>query len=180
MRNNGLCMVAQACHVKDNVASLILNVVTEDEEREEGRRGDGILNGGHSYAVIREVLKAGKLSGSDDGDAPNPGSAVVRVEVQTGLIEEDLADISRARNRSEPVQEYSLKNLGNTWQDIKNILPKEMRRRVRFMENDPEADLNAEYDVGDLVKILALFNNKVYPVGKKDPLPSPRGVHQAS
>ncbi|MCY1030545.1 AIPR family protein [Corallococcus sp. BB11-1] len=169
-RNSGICMVAQACHVKDSMASLILNVVTDDEEREEGRRGDGILNGGHSYAVIREVLKAVKPKGTADGDAPNPGGAVVRVEVQTGLAEEDLADISRARNRSEPVQEYSLKNLGNAWQDIKNVLPKEMRQRVRFMENDPEADKNAEYDVGDLVKLLALFNNKVYPVGKKDPL----------
>lgn len=164
-RNGGLCMVAQACHVDDNEATLVLNVVGDEEERDEGRRGDGILNGGHTYAVIRDVLAKERTP-----DDPDSGAAVVRVEVQTGVVEEELADISRARNRSEPVQEFSLKNLGNAWQRIKEILPKEMRRRVKFMENDPEADPNTEYDVGDLVKLLALFNARLYPVGKKDPL----------
>jgi hypothetical protein len=170
-RNNGICVVARSCFVKDNTATLILNVVGDEEEKEDGRRGDGILNGGHTYAVLRAILKEVEARGESaeltpDGDVRD---AVVRVEVQTGLAEEDLAEISRARNLSAAVQEFSLKNLGNSWQPIKKVLSKQTRVRFAFMENDPEAP-KAEYDVGDLVKLLALFNSKLYPVGKKDPV----------
>ncbi len=168
-RNNGICLVARSCHVKDNIASLLLNVVFEDEEREDGRRGDGILNGGHTYAVLLAVLAEARSKSAVGADTPNPAEAIVRVEVQTGLAEEDLADISRARNKSEPVKEFSLLDLGNTWQTMKAILPKELRHRVAFKENDPEAP-DADYDVGDLVRLLALFNARLYPIDKKDPI----------
>ena len=161
-RNNGICMVARSCVVRDNVATLHLNVVSDDEEREDGRRGDGILNGGHTYAVIRKVL-------SEAAPGDDASSAIVRLEVQTGLAEDDLAEISRARNKSEPVEEFSLRNLGNVWQPLKQILPRTMRARVAFQENDPGAP-DDEYDVGDLVRLLALFNSKLYPVGDKDPI----------
>jgi hypothetical protein len=165
-RNNGICMVARSCIVRDNVATLHLNVIGDDEE-EEGRRGDGILNGGHTYCVMRAVVEAGVITDDDDVDAEvDPGTAVVRVEVQTGLVEDVLADISRARNLSTPVQEYSLKNLGMAWEDIKRVLPKSLRENIAFMENDPEAP-KAEHDVGDVVKLLALFNNKMYPIEKE-------------
>lgn len=159
-RNNGICMVARSCVVRDNMATLMLNCVSEDEEGDDGRRGDGILNGGHTYCIMRAVTAA------HDGAEPDPNNAVVRIEVQTGLSEESLADISRARNLSTPVQEFSLKNLGKAWEDIKRVLPKHMREHIAFMENDPEAP-EAEYDVGDLVKLLALFNNRMYPIEKE-------------
>ena len=168
-RNNGICLVARTCVVRDNQATLILNVVDDEEEKEEGRRGDGILNGGHSYAVIRSVLTEIEEQGWDPDPEDDAREAVVRLEVQTGLAEEDLAEISRARNLSAAVQEFSLKNLGNVWQPIKMVLSKPARERFAFMENDPEAP-DAEYDVGDLVKLLALFNSKMYPVGKRDPV----------
>lgn len=169
-RNNGIVMVARQCIVKDNRATLILNTITEDEERSDGRRGDGILNGGHTFAVLRaKISEADERESEGEAPSPDPRSAVVRVEVQTGLAEEDLAEISRARNKSEPVAEFSLKNLGNAWQDIKRVLPKEIRARVAFMENDPEAP-DAIYDVGDLIRLLALFNAKLYPPDSKEPI----------
>ena len=169
-RNNGICMVAQACHLRDNQASLVLNTISEEEEREDGRRGDGILNGGHTYAVLRALIQeAITLDGKGESPSPDPRDAVVRIEVQTGVTEDELADISRARNKSEPVAEFSLKNLGNAWQDIKKVLSKEVRSRVAFMENDPDAP-DALYDVGDLIRLLALFNNRVYPADKKEPI----------
>lgn len=164
-RNGGLTMVAQDVVVVNDVARLRLNVVDETEEREEGRRGDGILNGGHTYAVIRKVLEEER-----DGESTDPGNAVVRIEIQTGVPEENLPEISRARNRAEPVQEYSLRNLGNAWGGIKRVLPPGVRKRVKFQEGDSEAAPDAEYDVGDIVKLMALFNIKLYPVGEKEPL----------
>lgn len=164
-RNSGICMVARSCLVRDNVATILLNLVDDQEERDDGRRGDGILNGGHTYGTIKKVL-AEFVANEDDVD---PRTAVVRLEVQTGLAEDDLAEISRARNKSEPVEEFSLKNLGNAWQDLKQQLPAEMRKRVAFMENDPAAP-DADFDVGDLVRLLALFNSRLYPVGEKDPI----------
>jgi len=168
-RNNGICLVTRSCSVKDNIASLLLNVVSEEEEMEDGRRGDGILNGGHTYYVLLNVLAETRNKSATDEDVPNPAEAIVRVEVQTGLAEEDLADISRARNKSEPVKEYSLLDLGNTWQSLKSILPRDLRHRVAFKEGDPEAP-DADYDVGDLVRLLALFNTQLYPIDKKDPI----------
>lgn len=171
-RNGGITMVARSCRIKDSVATLVLNVVDEQEEHEDGRRGDGILNGGHTYAVMMEVLSEPAVLGDngEEGAQPDPREAVVRIEVQTGLAESDLPDISRARNKHTPVAEYSLKNLGNVWNTIKKELTPEIRSRVAFMENDPDAP-DADYDVGDLVQLLALFNNKLYPItGSKDPI----------
>jgi len=170
-RNGGITMVARSCRVKDNLATLVLNIVDEAEERDEGRRGDGILNGGHTYAVIKSVLseRAKMTKGNSDDDDADPRAAVVRIEVQTGLSEDDLPEISRARNKHTPVAEFSLKNLGNAWEMLKKQLSPSMRARVAFMENDPEAP-QAEYDVGDLVRLLALFNNRLYPIDSKDPI----------
>ncbi len=94
--NSGLTIVARACNVRDYQATLILQSFSEKEEQEDGRRGDGLLNGGHTYAIIQQVLKDTPADAIPAG-MPDPGEAVVRVEVQTGLREEDLADISRAR-----------------------------------------------------------------------------------
>jgi hypothetical protein len=49
------------------------------------------------------------------------------------------------------------------------VLPKEIRSRVAFMEGDPEAP-NAEFNVGDILRLLALFNPKLYPPESKDPV----------
>lgn len=203
-RNAGLCMVARACLVQANRATLSLNVTNHAEEYEEGRRGDGVLNGGHTYAVLRKVMndqaaqrkaaekeaakeakEAAKVEAKAKGELEvldivdtkeveqeelhDAREAIVRLEVQVGLREEDLADISRARNLSTPVQEFSLRNLGNAWGPIKHALKPKERSRFAFMEGDDEAP-SARYDVGDLVRLLVLFNSKLYPTEDADPV----------
>src|SRR5229473_120706 len=168
--NSGLTIVARACNVRDYQATLILQSFSEKEEQEDGRRGDGLLNGGHTYAIIQQVLKDTPADAIPAG-MPDPGEAVVRVEVQTGLREEDLADISRARNTSIPVPEFAIQNLARKWSGIEAQLTPDMRKRVAFKGGDPRATDNAlDLDVGDLVKLLALFNNRLYPAGKKEPV----------
>jgi AIPR protein len=169
--NSGITIVARDASVdptKPPTVQLWLDSCTPEEE-EEGKRGDGVLNGGHTYAVIKEVL-AEYEKDPDRAERKDPRDAVVRVEVQTGISEDQLAAISRARNTSTPVQEYSIKNLGQAWAGIKKVLPLDIRKRVAFLENDPEAtDNSLDLDVGDLVKLLALFS-PLYPPGKKDPI----------
>lgn len=198
-RNSGICLVARVCEVRAGVVNLALNTTNRSEEYEEGRRGDGIVNGGHTYAVLKKVLTeqealrkaaakaiagAAKTESDVEGatadttadviegpveDYADARDAIVRLEIQVGLLEEDLADISRARNLSSPVEEISLRNLGNVWAPIKKELTSRERMRFAFMEGDNEAP-GANYDVGDLVRLMVLFNSKLYPLEEKDPV----------
>lgn len=222
-RNSGLCLVARSCEIATggHAATLSMLGTRENEDTDEVKHGDGVINGGHTYAVIRSVMHAREelgISGMSNGATGTGGGvsktastepvavsaataatavpngkvidvaetpvqsvvvssgpvltdpteiAVIRVEVQTGVREDDLADISRARNSAVPVQEISLRNLGNAWAPIKHILRDKDRKRFAFMENDPEAVTapheTSEYDVGDLVRLLVLFNSNLYP-----------------
>lgn len=152
LKNNGMMLVAKSLKSEGNDVQL---VCTEPEDGEFAP-GHGVLNGGHTYRVLLEALK-------DKKKYPNAGDAVVLVTVALGIEDEEISRISKARNTSEKVPLHALRNLDGDWTELKQHLPEASRRLVFFKPNEPDVDPDADFDVTDLVRRLAVMNNELFP-----------------
>lgn len=151
-KNNGMMVVAESLKASGESVELMCHEAETDDEMP----GHGVLNGGHTYKSLLYALE-------------NPAKfkdvaeqAVVAITVGIGIPDEEIWKISRARNTSEKVPLHALRELAGDWQILKKYLPDETKERVAFKPNDPGAQ-DAEYDATDLVRRLALINNKMFP-----------------
>jgi hypothetical protein len=74
-----------------------------------------------------------------------------------------LADISRARNTGEAVKKFSLQNLKRLYEPIKKELGPDECEKIGFCENDVDWIPGKTYQVLDLIRLMSLFNNQLYP-----------------
>jgi hypothetical protein len=171
--NNGILIVADSIHVKGHGAGggfdVELLLVSPDEEQEENFIGNGIVNGGHTYTAIMKALdhynrlksKQSKIksnSTTTTAEYSQLEKASIQISVLVNISQEEISNISRYRNTSETVEEFSLKNLAGEWDIIEQYLPPECKPYVAFREGEDK-----QYDVTDLVRRLACINNKIYP-----------------
>ncbi len=152
LKNNGMMLVAKSLESKGNEVTLVCS----EPEEGEFAPGHGVLNGGHTYKVLLEAL-------TDAKRYPNAGDAVVLVTVALGIEDEEISRISKARNTSEKVPLHALRNLDGDWTELKKYLPTESRQLVFFKPNEPDVDPDANFDVTDLVRRLAVMNNELFP-----------------
>lgn len=75
----------------------------------------------------------------------------------------EMPDISRARNTGAEVKKHSLQNLKNLYEPIKKELGPTECERVGFCENDVDPVPGKTYQVIDLIRLMSLFNNELYP-----------------
>jgi hypothetical protein len=161
-KNNGIMVVAESIKAEGTEVTLACN----EPEPDEDAPGHGVLNGGHTYKVLQHAL------GTKDAKFRNVGeNGAVTVTVGIGIPEEEIWRISRARNTSQQVPLHALRELAGDWSNVKAHLPPESRHLVAFKPNDPEAP-DELYDTTDLVRRLALINNKMFPAEE--------GVHPVS
>jgi hypothetical protein len=151
-KNNGVMVVAEALEANGSDVTLTCMEPDADDEA----LGHGILNGGHTAMAIKEALKDPKKY-PDAAD-----KALVSVTVATGVPEDEIWTISRARNLSQQVPQYALRELAGDWRPLKEYLPSRSRSLVAFKPNDPEAP-DAIFDATDLVRRLALIHNGMFP-----------------
>ncbi len=151
-KNNGIMVVAESIRASGETVELICN----EAETEDEMPGHGVLNGGHTYKCLLEAL-GNPAKYKDVGE-----HASVALTVGIGIPDEEIWKISRARNTSEKVPLHALRELAGDWLILKKYLPEDMRTRVAFKPNDPNAE-DAEYDATDLVRRLALINNEMFP-----------------
>ena len=153
--NNGIMLVAESLRAESDSVELICHEAETDEEMP----GHGVLNGGHTYMALTEAL-------ANADEYPRAAEeAVVVLTVGLGIGKDDkeeISRISRARNTSEKVPLHALRELAGDWLTLKRHLPEQTRPLVAFKPDDPETP-NAEFDVTDLVRRLALFNNRLFP-----------------
>ncbi|MEH1944829.1 MAG: AIPR family protein [Nostoc sp.] len=171
--NNGILIVADSIQVKGHGAGggfdVELLLVSPEEGQEDNFIGNGIVNGGHTYTAItkaRSHYDKLKSKGSKPKLNPQTGkadyseleNASVQIFVLVNISQEEISNISRYRNTSESVEEFSLKNLAGDWDIIEEYLPPGCKPYVAFREGE-----NKQFDVTDLVRRLACINNKLYP-----------------
>lgn len=109
----------------------------------------GIVNGGHTFAAIRE-----KIETADGMEMDSPSRAYVRLHILQGIDEAKVAEIAEGLNRSKQVDDPSLINLQRHFDDIKKV-----------MDGRPGAETIAYHqgDTGDtyiteVLVMLEMFN----------------------
>ena len=69
----------------------------------------GIVNGGHTYAAIRDAIE-----NADEMDMRNLSQAFVRLHILQGIEESKVAEIAEGLNRSKQVDDPSLISRGTS------------------------------------------------------------------
>lgn len=148
LKNKGIVIIAE--QVKQKPGSNDEFLITLD------RTSQGILDGGHTYEIIRECQDSGVL----------PADQYVFVQVRTGVPAGWVADISRGLNTALQVQDMSLDNLKGLFEWIKDTLRSEPYYKIiAWSEND-----DGKYDARDLVAIMYLMNIDIFPSSSAHPI----------
>lgn len=128
----------------------------------------GMLDGGHTYRIIRESLES--LSDSEKNDF---NEAYVRLEILEGFVDPgEVVDIVEARNTSTQVKDQSLEELKGHFDTIKTVLSNEnYSNRVAYREIELAEDGNKkDIDIKEILSYLVCFDVEAFGDGKKHPI----------
>ncbi|MDO8616988.1 MAG: AIPR family protein [Dehalococcoidia bacterium] len=136
--NRGITISARTAEYDNAAGELTLDIPDGEEEY-------GILDGGHTYYVVRELV----------GASPKADSQYVKIEILTG-VESILPAIASARNFSRAVKEISLAHYRRELDWLKTALG-DTSKKLRWRENDDEP-----FDVMEYIQVIAAFDLKRY------------------
>lgn len=126
--NRGITISAKDCIYDNQKQELNLEIPADDDRY-------GIIDGGHTYSSITNVMKA--LTDPENIlERIEPNDQFVRLEILTG-IEEHLTDIAEARNYSIQVKKFSLENKKGSFNWLMDSLG-DFSQKVRLSENDEQ------------------------------------------
>lgn len=155
--NRGMTVIAK--EIKYDAAKELLQLVIP-----EGTQEYGVLDGGHTYEVIRKnALAEKKLEEQTEAVShkkqkePSFFNGHVNVEIMQGMSDDLIVDIARARNTSAQVKGFSLANLENKFDWLKESLAKEpFSKLIAYREN--EDDNEFPIDVMEVVAFATMFH----------------------
>ena len=146
-KNRGITLLAERL-TYDNATSMLEVVMSDDAIH-------GLLDGGHTYEVIRCAVEEAKESESGIPDA------CVKVEILTGITDsQEAVSIVEARNTSTQVKNQSLEELRGNYEMIKSALASQTYadhiayKENEFMEDDSKKDI----DVKEVLSYLLCFD----------------------
>lgn len=135
----------------DNQKKLVTIVLSDSTKH-------GNIDGGHTLRAILEAQKSGLLS----------DERYVFMEIFTGL--ETSVELAAARNTSVQVDLKSIEELHDSFEVIKkafSTLP--FSNRIAYKMNEHYNDLNTiPIDVREVIAILNMFNQSIYPIRNDD------------
>ena len=148
LMNRGMCVIAKKMNY-DNRSQILELVIPE------GTENYGVLDGGHTYQVIRKNVQKHVDAASEE--VPAFFDAFVRMEVMSGLPDELIVDIARARNTSAQVKGYSLANLEHKFEWLKEELADtSFGKLIAYREN--EDDEQFPLDVMEVVALVTMYH----------------------
>ncbi len=119
----------------------------------------GIIDGGHTYAVIKKNLEPHLQS----PQKPDFFDAQVRLEILVNVNSDLIVDLARARNTSAQVRDESLANLEGKFDWVKEVVAKTpFADRIAYRENEEDKPL----DIRDIIALMTLFH-PVYAKGRQ-------------
>ncbi|MBI5706386.1 MAG: AIPR family protein [Armatimonadetes bacterium] len=155
LKNKGITVLADSVsRVASHDGSEAYEVVFQD-----GRHG--IVDGGHTYAIIQENLDDLRARGTQNGDEVAL-EQFVRVDILTGIDDEMVAQIAGGLNTAVQVQQSALAELDNKFDWLKRVLRGQpFERDIAYKGNE-----DREYTVREVLGILDLFNIDEFPVAE--------------
>jgi hypothetical protein len=144
LKNKGITILASAVErIDDEHHTIVFG------------KGDGIVDGGHTYELITDAVSEITKRNVDDDEIVQ----YVKVEVLTGLPVDLVTEIAGGLNTAIQVQAYSLENLKGSFDWIRQALAgKPYADKIAYRENE-----DAPFDVRDILVLCDLFNIKEFP-----------------
>lgn len=139
LKNKGITIIADS--VKQNGDETFLVKIDTGMH--------GIVDGGHTYALIQENINE------------IPENQYVRVDVRVGVPTDWIPMISGGLNTAVQVQTMSLEDLKSSFDWIKKVLGTN-QENIAWSENSQ----NKYLDARDLISIMSMVNPVVYPNDK--------------
>ena len=157
-KNRGMTLIVEKTEFDNqkNIVELELN----------DPRKNGLLDGGHTYSVIREYLS--DLSDNEIHDF----NAFVKIEIIEGISDDELiTNIVEARNTSTQVKEQSLEELRKSYEAFHAILDdKSYGKRIAYKEYELGEDGNPkDIDIKEILSYLVCFDIDSFD-GNKHPI----------
>ncbi len=150
IKNAGIYLVVESFeHIKGKGGVGSLHIRLSDSETH------GIVNGGHTFAAIRQVIddaKPDKLKGLE--------RAYVRLHLLHGIPQDKLPEIAEGLNRSKQVQNPSLENLRGHFESIKQV----MRGHAGEDQIAYHEGADGDVDIGEVLAFIEMFNLARYPL----------------
>jgi hypothetical protein len=163
LKNVGIYILADTVeHTRGRGGVGLLTVTLTDQDRH------GIVNGGHTFAAIREAIDTAE----DDGQMATLSQAFVRLHVLQGIPESMVAEMAEGLNRSKQVQDPSLENLRGHFDAIKQVMAQHAGHQAIAYHEGGEGDVY----IAEILSLIEIFNIERYP---KDEHPYGLYAHQA-
>ena len=161
--NRGCLIICKKAWYDNQTKTLHFLIENEDEHgMVDGATTDRVL------ARLKQQVSKADFSTLKDSEIPDCyKEAYLHVEIIAGDIDAALrVSLADARNTSEQVKEFSLLDLDNKFDWLKDILESsELRGRIRYRENDTQP-----VDVRTVLALLTLFHPMWSKDGEKDPI----------
>lgn len=163
----------KAFFFKNRGITLLADRTTFDAENKElaiefsDSARHGMLDGGHTYRIIRTTLES-----LDESERKDLDDAHVRLEILEGFTDPgDVVDVVEARNTSMQVKDQSLEELRGHFDAIKLALKNESYAdRIAYREIELAEDgSRKDIDIKEILSYLVCFDVEVFD-GKKHPI----------
>ncbi|WP_415888716.1 AIPR family protein [Neptuniibacter sp. SY11_33] len=115
----------------------------------------GIVNGGHTFSAIRQVLDSNSYK----------GGAFVRLHLYMNVPSDDIVELAEGLNKNLQVDDTSLNDLREKFEPIKEFMKgKKGASSIAYASGD-----DGDVDILDVLHILSCFDLSSYPAGGKHP-----------
>lgn len=158
-KNRGITLMAERVEFdnKTNLLELELSDLSKH----------GMLDGGHTYRIIRNIID--EVSGEESKDFQD---AYVKMEILEGFEDlSEVVDLVEARNTSTQVKDQSIEELLKHFEEIKKVLKdKPYHDRIAYKEIELADDgSKKDIDVKEILSYLTCFDVDNFD-GKKHPI----------
>lgn len=111
----------------------------------------GIVNGGHTYAAIREAIE-----GAEEHELENISRAYVKLHLMSGIDADRVPEIAEGLNRSKQVDDPSLENLKHHFDSIQRVMKgKPGEDAISYHQGD-----DGEIYITEILVLLEMFNKE--------------------
>ena len=155
-------------HLKNKGITVVawrVEKLTDDEyridfaETPDGQMIGGVVDGGHTYKLIRQAIE--QIQELNDDESRAPVTQFVKLEVITGLGYELIPEIAGGLNTGIQVKKYSLANLRKEFEWIQGALDSQRYGdEIRYRENERK-----KIDIREILQLLECVNIWRYPEG---------------
>jgi hypothetical protein len=163
LRNRGLIVSTTEATFDTDLKTLTL----ENPKTENPNVLWGLLDGGHTYDVLRE--ECGAAAGNDaDGSLATLKDTWVDVKIRVGLTRDEIIPAAAGNNTSTQLRPWTLANYKGELAPIHDMVTKTMpdlAKDIAFKENETNEETGEErwWDVLDVLQRMTLLNTYLYP-----------------